>query len=268
MKQLNTKFIILGFLIICSSTNAQIIYTDINPDCESTMTISPNSGSGLCPIDFGNNGTVEYSFRWDNWSSDWFMHMTFGTNCQMALTGLWSDFIKPLLLNDPINNTLNWGSGFPEPFIGENLSPNFLNLGDRYVGVKFNMGANTHFGWVLVNFQTVGNTRKIIVKSYAYNSSPNTQILAGQTNLLSASSHEFDNKQVRIYPNPVSEAIHIDGLDGNKYRVTILNGMGQIMLDNELDTNVINLKNLSNGVYFINIISSNGMTLSNKIIKQ
>ena len=275
MKKLQKKStIILVLLTIWGSTEAQINYTDINPDCESTMNSTIGGASNLCPIDFDNNTIIEYKFRWDDLTIDWFMHMTYGNNCEIALNGSTTNvfggrFIKPLLLNDVINNSLTWGVSMPEPFIGEStVSQNFLNLGDRYVGVKFKIGTNVHFGWILVNFQSAGNSRKIIVKSYAYNTIPNTQILAGQKNATPNTTQEIDSKQIRIFPNPVSDIIYIDGLDGNKFKFTILNSFGQIVFHNETNTNNINLENLPQGVYSLNIISSNGMSLNKKILKE
>ena len=137
MKNLQKKFtIILGLLTICGTVKAQINYTDITPDCESTMSSTVSAASNLCPIDFDNNATIEYKFRWNDWSSNWFMHMTYGTNCEIALDGTTTNlyggrFIKPLQLNDVINSSLTWGVSSPEPFIGETtVNQNFLNLGD------------------------------------------------------------------------------------------------------------------------------------------
>lgn len=273
MKPFKNHFFILGFLTVLGSTNAQIIYTDLNPDCESTMDTSIGYADNLCPIDFDNNATVEYSFRWDTFDTSWYMHMPYGTNCEIALEGTATinnaRFVKPLQFNEAINSTLTWGVSSPEPFIGVQefftSNYNFLNLGDRYVGVKFKIGTNTHFGWVLINFQTVGTTRKIIVKSYAYNTSPNTQILAGQTNGLSAIENE--SRPVTIYPNPFSDTIFIDGLDPNGYKLSITNSMGQIVVEDNLKSNVIDLKVLAKGVYYVNIKSPAVVILSTKLIK-
>jgi hypothetical protein len=275
MKKLQKKFtVILSLLTIWGSTNAQINYTNINPDCESTMSSTIGAASNLCPIDFDNNATIEYKFRWDDWSSAWFMHMTYGTNCEIALNGTTTNlyggrFIKPLQLNDVINSSLTWGVSTPEPFIGETtVSQNFLNLGDRYVGVKFKIGTNVHYGWVLVNFQSIVNARKIIVKSYAYHATPNTQILAGQTTATPNSKQEIVTKSIQIFPNPISDRMQIEGLDGNPFSCTIFNSFGQIVFQNENSSNTLHLEHLPTGVYSIQIIANNGMTFNKKIVKQ
>jgi hypothetical protein len=72
---------------------------------------------------------------------------------------------------------LNWGSSTPEPLVGESAAPNFQNLGDRYIGCKFKLGLNTHYGWVRVNFSSL----TLVIKDYAYESTPNQPINAGQT---------------------------------------------------------------------------------------
>jgi hypothetical protein len=48
--------------------------------------------------------------------------------------------------------------------------------GDIYIGAQFKLGANVHYGWILVNWDAAGT---FIVKSYAYEDSPNTSINAG-----------------------------------------------------------------------------------------
>lgn len=49
---------------------------------------------------------------------------------------------------------------------------------DRYTGLKLVKGGNAYYGWVRLNANT--NPVKLIVKDYAYNSSPNQPIIAGQ----------------------------------------------------------------------------------------
>jgi hypothetical protein len=276
---MNKFFFIVLFFIKNLDVHSQIVYTDINPDCESTMSTTTFSASSLCPIDFDSNGSFEYRFRWDDYGTDdWYMHMSFAnTNCEMALNGT-SDvnggrIIMPLQLNDVINNSLTWGVSFPEPFIGVQAGPesnnNFLNLGDRYVGVKFRIGTNTYFGWVLVNFQTVGGSRKIIVKSYAYNSTPNAQILAGQTSSLSlneATNHNY----VNVYPNPTQTNIMIQDNKNSteNFNFKILDVSGRIVQNGSSKfTEQINVEGLINGNYIIQIVTENGEKFNEKLIK-
>lgn len=54
----------------------------------------------------------------------------------------------------------------------------FFNT-DKYIGVKFKIGANTHYGWILVNVILTGqDLESITIKSYAYNQTPDQLITA------------------------------------------------------------------------------------------
>lgn len=74
-----------------------------------------------------------------------------------------------------------------------------------------------------------------------------------------------------IYPNPATDHIIIEFSNQNiliNYSVKITNTLGQILLNmplNSLSTNV-NLNNLNNGVYFVNIIDTNGSIIDIKKI--
>ncbi len=75
---------------------------------------------------------------------------------------------------------------------------NFDAAGDQYVGVRFNLngGADTHFGWVLVNVERSGTQLSVTIKEYAYNTTPDEPILAGDTGIVAVGG--------------VSEAIELD----------------------------------------------------------
>jgi uncharacterized protein YjdB len=48
--------------------------------------------------------------------------------------------------------------------------------GDSYIGATFKIGANVHYGWILVNWDGNGT---FTVKSYAYEDTADAEILAG-----------------------------------------------------------------------------------------
>jgi hypothetical protein len=54
----------------------------------------------------------------------------------------------------------------------------FLGVSDKFLGVKFVAGANTHYGWVRLD--VAGDASTITVKDYAFNAFPDGEILAGQ----------------------------------------------------------------------------------------
>jgi len=55
----------------------------------------------------------------------------------------------------------------------------FNGRGDRYIGVKFLIGMDTHYGWIRVNIPV--NVDSIIIKDWAYQKSANYKIYTGDT---------------------------------------------------------------------------------------
>ena len=67
-----------------------------------------------------------------------------------------------------------------------------------------------------------------------------------------------------IYPNPAKDIIHIDGDDLNC--AVLYNSKGQMISIIGIVNNVINVKELDNGIYYLNIINTKGENSMSKII--
>ena len=85
--------------------------------------------------------------------------------------------------------------------------------------------------------------------------------------LPSLSNHSFDvNLLTQIYPNPSNDFINIKTANGNVFqKIIIYNALGQMILTSNLSQ--INIQNLSNGVYYTDIETTNG-TSHKKFIKK
>lgn len=70
--------------------------------------------------------------------------------------------------------------------------------------------------------------------------------------------------QVRVYPNPASSTIHIDGLD-NGATVNLYDITGR-MLTHSTFTGELSVSQLSNGLYLLNITTTDGIVISKKIM--
>ena len=57
----------------------------------------------------------------------------------------------------------------------------WANVKDRYLGIKFQIKGNTHYGWVRLNVETSKTTITATLTGYAYESIPNKPIVAGKT---------------------------------------------------------------------------------------
>ena len=54
---------------------------------------------------------------------------------------------------------------------------NFCGAGDKYLGVRFDLSGDTHYGWIRVN--VAADCSRITIKDYAYEDAPDTPIKAG-----------------------------------------------------------------------------------------
>lgn len=56
------------------------------------------------------------------------------------------------------------------------------NVENRYLGVKFSIQGQTHYGWVRLNVTLISpQTIQAVITGYAYETIPNTPIIAGKT---------------------------------------------------------------------------------------
>ncbi|MBP1673193.1 MAG: hypothetical protein H6Q25_1008 [Bacteroidetes bacterium] len=273
-------FLISSIVLLIStlSLKAQIFYLEITPDVESEMSPIIGSMDNIFPLDFTFDGLEEYNFKWEDLGSEWFMHFTSSNpNNLIALDGTTVNiyngrFVKMLSFGDPINNSLTWGTSDPDPYIGEStMNTNFLDQGDQYIGVKFLKNNNTHYGYVLVNFQSTTPTnkvdsRKLIIKAFAFNNTPNAQISAGQTS--SSSVDESVEVNFEVYPNPTQDMITIQTNSDEVIAYAIYNTFGQKVNQGVINNNVISMKELEAGIYFIKLMNPKTQNIETfKVVK-
>lgn len=80
--------------------------------------------------------------------------------------------------------------------------------------------------------------------------------------------HEVDRKQVKIYPNPTQEWLHIELPQNDSYTVTINELAGKKIMEQMIfQSDTIDISKLSPGEYFV-IVSNRQTTFSQKLIKK
>jgi len=275
---MKTPKLLLSLLIALFfiSVNAQIVYTDINPDITSTLNPSSNPGSlfNLAPIDFNGDGDWEYKFRWDVFTAEWWMHMySHETEYKFNIDGGSETdsfrYLKAMNKGESINSSLNWANSSDSPLVSVYFKPIFMNLGDKYVGVKFLLDTNTHYGWVLISFDNSNNTKKLIVKEYAYESTPNKAIIAGNKGNITGIDDLFLNN-FSIYPNPAKNIITIDNKSKIKIsKIKIINLLGkeikEVFISNT-NSQTIDISKLTKGIYLICLFDNEKKIGSKKLV--
>lgn len=264
------KFLLTAAVaMIAIAATGQIVYTDIT-DVSATIA-APNVGEFVA-IDFNNDGTEEYNFRWDVFGNDmWFLHITFGNDNEINRKEGWTNmetYVEPMNANDAITADADWGNSFPEPFIADSFDTNFKGLGDRYIGTKFTINGNVHYGWTLVSFD---DNMLFTVKSYAYESTPNTPLNAGETGNTAGTESVTENL-VKIYPNPAQSTFTLEGIQHFDIKTVTVNDLNArktteiVTQGNALQS--IDISGLQPGVYILNISGDSDKTISRKLIKQ
>lgn len=265
-----TTALLMGFVF---SAKAAIVFTDITPDSVTSLDPSIGAAAGICKIDFDGDGIEEFNFRWDDystWNAGWYCHMTFQQNNEIILKGgtqnpFGAKHINALNGGDLIGTWALWGSSYPEPLIGDDSDPNFMGLGDKYIGVKFHLGPNIHYGWVLVSFD---NNKTLTIKEYAYEDTPEMAILAGDKGPNAVQS--LNSEQISVYPNPSSNFISIQNADRNIEFISFYSVEGKLILKQTIHSTMdkIDITALNNGIYYMVFESDNIPVGMQKIVKQ
>jgi len=133
----------------------------------------------------------------------------------------------------------------------------FPGAGDKYLGVQFLVGANLHYGWVRLDLSS--NSDSLTIKDYAYESSPNTQILAGERGA-PVGIEDVDSKQFDFYSN--GNEIIFKNLEKPSTLLTIYDLSGKIIETAELSLsqNSFVLSRSLEGIYIVELRNRDGVS--------
>lgn len=244
------KLLVATCLLASWQANSAIIYTDI-----ADITLSDNTP---IDIDFDGGGT---DFSITNGGFGAIEPSIFFASADHHLTTVsqaeW-DVLNGLPFNTVIDANAgfhDFGDAYVDPFWGTTMFP---SNGDTYLGAQFNIGGNTHFGWIRVNWDGAGT---FIAKDLAYNDTPSASILAGEMPS-TASIFESNLTQVSLYPNPTTDVLHIS-CSSEINQIQLFNKIGEQVYTSELQES-INVQNLPNGIYTIQLTGTSE-TISRQI---
>jgi len=257
-KKIKSYSALAGSIALMSSqADAQIIYTDINPD--STATISGTSFN----LDLDNGGVVDFTFNLTigtgSGTSQGVGVSAAGTN---AVAGsVIGSYTYPLALNngDTIKSTLQFNVGSSQSmasYFGSSYAyGNWLNAVDKYIGLQFYIGTQLHYGWARLDVTATAN--QFTIKDYAYNATPNEYIIAGEMgvgineNALMAATSIFSSEKNVIISflkdQPINAVVKISNALGQE----IYNGS---LIEKETSINLFKEKT---GIYFVTITNKN-----------
>ena len=132
------------------------------------------------------------------------------------------------------------------------------------------------FGWLGLQInQSQGDSlkREICI----YSSNPNGFVDLNVPNDQFCTDHFFgfldvdENEKLdfEIFPNPASDFVQINALNGFNGMITISDNSGRLVLSESLSSKEINLSNLNSGVYFVTLINNEGnSSIPKKLVKK
>lgn len=253
-KRLSQYGAMVGALIGLSEASAQnITYVDIDdyaggPDDQFL-------------IDMDGDGTNDFAIV--NSYTSYLYALPNGDN--EILGSLSGGFAYPYVLSDG-NNISSGAPGswlntyFQSLNYGDCSFGNWCDITDGYLGVRFDISGNTHYGWIRMDVNDDGAVWTI--KDWAYVDIPDTGLTAGQETLSTKQDilNEIKvvalNKTIGIYHLNESLNYHIYNMSGQKVLTGVTTGA---------TNHVIEAESLANGVYIVELIGSN-KSIKKKVI--
>lgn len=279
---------VAGALVAQSNVNAQVVATDLNPDVVVDSLHAPYA------LDFNNDANPELTFfvqHLNGSSSTQGVQFTYDggvAGVQMSAgvsllgatgTGSSSSSFQISALNsgDPISAAGNFGSSSNAALGLDALvdagalgqfpvqQGNFLNQSHKFLGGKIVGGTNTYYGWVELSVNA--NASQITIHGYGYQSTPDTQILAGEgansglENIALADKVTIigtpEHVSINVTPDVIGSKVSFVSMSGQEVSSSILTDVN----------NTISFDNLSTGIYQVVVQSKTEKTTQRVYVK-
>ena len=267
-----------GITSAFTAANAQVVYTDVNPDY--LLTGNFNSYS----LDLNNDSFEDFTLTAiDTLIS--YVSSGYTYNAQITgaalrnpvLSNSWlintsSGLPNPLSQGDNIGNSGFFASSYSSsvgvPIVaqfdyeyllnGVTISSYNSTFGDfsfdqeGILGLKFNINGSIHYGWARIEVTSSGS---ISIKDYAYESTPDSSIIAGDngSGLVGVSSN-LDDIEITMLNN------NLQVLNNSSYKelqLTVTNISGQTVINSQLNnsTETIGMNEFASGIYLVKVNS-------------
>lgn len=266
-----------ALLAASTSVNAQIHYKDIDPD----ETLSGPIDS--VDIDINEDGVFDYRFykySYVSTSTVYRYGIVRPLNGNKFLGSYYSSSIiipKDLAAGDNISSQAGpWAAtgsatgyysmgflAFFSSYSGMQYGyGNFIGKNDKFLGLRFTINNNTHYGWIRLDIPSDAST--VTLKDMAYNATPNDPILAGEDGVGIKSP---DEQQLKIGPNPTEGLFQINCEKAYHMRITDLSG--QLIMEKAINSgsHQFDLSYQPSGIYLIQLQNSKEQ-ITQKIILQ
>jgi len=275
---------VAGAVLASSTVNSQIVYTNVDPD------IMIDTASGQYNLDFNADAMIDVTLNVMNVmelsSISTSTSAVYAGSLAVVTPGIGAGVVSTILGSSSSSyvTAMNNGDliGTAAVFGGSSMAAlaidititsssssyqisngAFLGVTDKFLGVKFLIGTNTHYGWARLDVSANADT--IRLKDYAYNVAADSPILAGQTLGLDAISVEnkvtikttLDNATINVTPDLIGGRVVLFNIAGQEIKVV------QII---DVNTEIL-YEGVETGIYTITAQFDGGMVNKKVYIK-
>lgn len=263
---------VAGAVVSAAGAQAQVVYTDVNPDYSHDA--PQNNGFAAYPLDLNNDQTVDFVVASrDTVTPNAHVRLTFAApygagNAVAGETPSAYDYALALDINTMVDSTLNWiAATNTMAYNVDSANPyneNWNGVTDKYLGLQFVVGGNTHYGWARLDSYAIGDS--IVVKDYAYEATPNAGIMTGN---MGASLTETQIENLVKFVNQANNSVKVV-VNGNLTNgvVSVISSTGQVVSSDVIKdkTFFVDMNNLSSGIYMVNVTFNEGATTKKIIV--
>lgn len=260
-----------------TGANAQVMYTDVDPDQTFDDDLDAN-GFTAVGLDIDNDMTFDYilASRDTTFGTDrvrFTLIAPYGTMSPNAIAGETPsayDYALALDNGNMIDNTLNWINATNTMAYNVNsanpYSENWNGVTDKYLGLQFQTGGSTYYGWARLDVEAIGDV--FTIKDYAYESTADAGIAAGDMG--SANLDEASIDQLVHFINQSNNSVLVK-VNGNLTEgvVNVVSTAGQVVSTGMVEngTFTVDMNGLQSGVYMINVTFAEGSITKKMFVK-
>jgi hypothetical protein len=269
-------FIILYFLALNYCVKSQILYTDFVPN-EVLMTPSNSIGDSTVykNFDINQDGINDLQLQ----ASHYFFPVT--SNCCWCLNNTTRGLNQAEMLRFPEGSPNNDCMNPVEPEDTIDADGQWMEYGplNLYVwmagyeicyqpyevlfyGIRVMIENDYYYGWLRI----CSNLGWIMLYDMAINLTPNEPIIPNQT-ITGTNLASIEEPKLTVYPNPSSSFIRINAQGHSAEQAIIYNHLGQKVLEALPVNNTVDISKLRPGIYFIEVITSEGRTGTKLVIE-
>lgn len=276
---------VAGALIATSAVNAQAINVDVNPDVVLDSLSSPYQ------LDFNNDSNPELTFG---------VQALAGSGSQSGIQFTYAGVAGAVVLNTGVTllgatssssftpTVLNTGDAISAAgnFAGSSTNPlainalidagiagtfpitqgAFLDQNYKYLGAKFSVGANTHYGWVQLSIPASAET--ITIHGYGFNQTPDATVNAGEAGNPSGLENVAVEDKVTFFNTLNNAKINVtpDLIGGEVNLVSMSGQIVKTVKITDIET-VISYDGVDTGIYSVNAKFESGSVNKKVYIK-